>query len=63
MEILIPDHYVNSISERLQLYKDLNTIENEDEVKHLHRTNHRQVRKDSSGSRKTTTHNSFAMDC
>ena len=32
MEILIPDHYVNSISERLQLYKDLNTIENEDEI-------------------------------
>ena len=32
MEILIPDHYVNSISERLQLYKDLNTIENEDEL-------------------------------
>jgi len=33
MEILIPDNYVNSISERLQLYKDLNTIENEDELK------------------------------
>ena len=32
MEILIPDHYVNSISERLQLYKDLNTIENENEL-------------------------------
>ena len=32
MEILIPDHYVNSISERLQLYKDLNTIENEDKL-------------------------------
>ncbi len=32
MEILIPDNYVNSISERLQLYKDLNTIENEDEL-------------------------------
>jgi len=32
MEILIPDHYVNSISERLQLYKDLNTLENEDEL-------------------------------
>ena len=32
MEILIPDHYVNSISERLQLYKDLNTIENDDEL-------------------------------
>ena len=32
MEILIPDHYVNSISERLQLYKDLNTIEKEDEL-------------------------------
>lgn len=27
MEILIPDNYVNSISERLQLYKDLNNIE------------------------------------
>ena len=32
MEILIPDHYVNSISERLQLYKDLNTIENEEQI-------------------------------
>jgi len=32
MEILIPDHYVNSISERLQLYKDLNTIVNQDEL-------------------------------
>ena len=32
MEILIPDHYVNSISERLQLYKDLNIIENEDKL-------------------------------
>ena len=32
MEILIPDHYVNSISERLQLYKDLNTIKKEDEL-------------------------------
>tara|TARA_Y100000385_G_scaffold167921_1_gene173922 strand:- start:19 stop:3351 length:3333 start_codon:yes stop_codon:yes gene_type:complete len=32
MEILIPDNYVNSISERLQLYKDLNAIENEDEL-------------------------------
>ena len=32
MEILIPDHYVNSISERLQLYKDLNVIENEEEL-------------------------------
>ncbi|MAZ31389.1 MAG: transcription-repair coupling factor [Flavobacteriales bacterium] len=29
MEILIPDHYVNSISERLQLYKDLNALQNE----------------------------------
>ena len=33
MEILIPDYYVNSISERLQLYKDLNTIEKEEELK------------------------------
>ena len=32
MEILIPDHYVNSISERLKLYKDLNTIKKEDEL-------------------------------
>ena len=32
MEILIPDNYINSISERLQLYKDLNTIENQDEL-------------------------------
>ena len=32
MEILIPDHYVNSISERLQLYKDLNTLKNLDEL-------------------------------
>lgn len=32
MEILIPDNYVNSVSERLQLYKDLNTIENEEEL-------------------------------
>ena len=29
MEILIPDNYVNSISERLQLYKDLNNLENQ----------------------------------
>ena len=33
MEILIPDDYVNSISERLQLYKDLNSMENEEELK------------------------------
>ena len=33
MEILIPDDYVNSISERLQLYKDINSIENEQELK------------------------------
>ena len=32
MEILIPDNYINSISERLQLYKDLNNIENEEEL-------------------------------
>lgn len=32
MEILIPDYYVNSISERLQLYKDLNTLKNIDEL-------------------------------
>jgi transcription-repair coupling factor (superfamily II helicase) len=32
MEILIPDNYVNSISERLQLYKNLNNIENAEEL-------------------------------
>ena len=32
MEILIPDNYVNSISERLQLYKDLNGLKNEKEL-------------------------------
>lgn len=32
MEILIPDDYVNSISERLQIYKDLNNLENEEEL-------------------------------
>jgi len=32
MEILIPDEYVNAISERLQLYKDLNSVENEEEL-------------------------------
>jgi transcription-repair coupling factor (superfamily II helicase) len=32
MEILIPDHYVNSISERLQLYKDLNALQNEIDI-------------------------------
>ena len=32
MEILIPDRYVNSISERLQLYKDLNRLQNEKEL-------------------------------
>jgi transcription-repair coupling factor (superfamily II helicase) len=32
MEILIPDNYVNSISERLQIYKDLNNLENEEEM-------------------------------
>ena len=32
MEILIPDEYVNAISERLKLYKDLNSVENEEEL-------------------------------
>jgi transcription-repair coupling factor (superfamily II helicase) len=32
MEILIPDYYVNSISERLQLYKNLNGLQNEKEL-------------------------------
>ena len=32
MEILIPDDYVNSISERLQLYKNLNNIKNDKEL-------------------------------
>jgi len=30
MEILIPDHYVNSITERLRLYKELNEMEDEE---------------------------------
>ncbi|MBL4657535.1 MAG: transcription-repair coupling factor, partial [Flavobacteriales bacterium] len=30
MEILIPDHYVSSITERLRLYKELNEVENEE---------------------------------
>lgn len=30
MEILIPDHYVNSITERLRLYKELNEMKNEE---------------------------------
>lgn len=32
MEILIPDNYINSISERLQLYKDFNNLQNEEEL-------------------------------
>ncbi len=32
MEILIPDNYVNSISERLQLYKNLNNLTSEEEL-------------------------------
>ena len=32
MEILIPDDYVNSISERLQLYKNLNNVKNDKEL-------------------------------
>jgi transcription-repair coupling factor (superfamily II helicase) len=32
MEILIPDNYVNSISERLQLYKDFNNLSSEEEL-------------------------------
>ncbi len=32
MEILIPDNYVNSISERLQLYKDLNNLDNAKDI-------------------------------
>ena len=33
LEILIPDRYVNNISERLQLYSRLDSIRNEDELK------------------------------
>lgn len=32
LEILIPDDYIVSISERLQLYKELNELENEEEL-------------------------------
>ena len=32
MEILIPDQYVRSVSERLQIYKDLNIIKNQEEL-------------------------------
>lgn len=32
LEILIPDDYIVSISERLQLYKELNEVENEEEL-------------------------------
>lgn len=32
MEILIPDNYVNSISERLQIYKDLNSLKDDEEM-------------------------------
>ena len=33
VEMLIPDDYVNSIDERLRLYKELDAIESEDEIK------------------------------
>ena len=33
LEILIPETYVTNISERLNLYKELNTFKNEDEIK------------------------------
>lgn len=33
LEILLPDDYVNQIAERLQLYRELDDIENEDELK------------------------------
>src|SRR5690606_17083169 len=33
LEILIPDSYVNNISERLQLYSRLDNIKNEEELK------------------------------
>jgi transcription-repair coupling factor (superfamily II helicase) len=32
LELLIPDHYVTSINERLNLYKELDNVENEDEL-------------------------------
>ena len=32
LEILIPETYVINISERLNLYKELNTFKNEDEI-------------------------------
>ena len=32
-ELLFPDHYVNSVSERLSLYTQLNDCENEEELK------------------------------
>lgn len=32
LEILIPDHYVTNITERLNLYKELDSIEKEDEL-------------------------------
>ncbi|MDG2397062.1 MAG: transcription-repair coupling factor [Flavobacteriaceae bacterium] len=31
-EILIPDNYINTVSERLKIYKQLNTIKSEDEL-------------------------------
>ena len=33
LEILLPDDYVNQIAERLQLYRELDDIENEGELK------------------------------
>ncbi len=33
LEILLPDDYVNQIAERLQLYRELDDIENEEELK------------------------------
>jgi transcription-repair coupling factor (superfamily II helicase) len=32
LEILIPDHYISSISERLSLYKELDNMENEEKL-------------------------------
>ncbi len=33
LEILLPDDYVNQIAERLQLYRELDAVENEEELK------------------------------
>ena len=32
LEILFPDDYINSIAERLSLYKELSELENEEEI-------------------------------